>query len=99
MAAFQHWQAVKCFLTVLIPEAEHGYGHQDLIRVEARIVSVKIGHLGLLDRLDHVLGNELKRMGNPCQVLGSVEYERSARPEERTGLRTDYRSVLEFDRG
>ena len=54
--------------------------------MQTRIVAVQIIDLGLLDRLYHVLRNELYVMVNTGQMLCGIEYHRCTGTQQRRGL-------------
>ena len=67
--------------------------------MQAGIPSVQIVHLGLLDRGDHGLGDELDVMFDAGDVLEGIQEQGGAGAEQGTAFRGQDGAVLEFDGG
>ena len=65
--------------------------------MQARVVPVQEGHLGPLDGLYHLLGDELDRVVYAGEMLGGVEQERRAGAQQVAGLGGDYGAVTQLD--
>ena len=54
--------------------------------MQTRIIAVQIIHLGLLDRLNHVLRDQFYIMVYACQIFGCIQYQCGARPQQSCSL-------------
>ena len=99
LAAFELWQAFQGFLAVLVPEAEHGEGHQHLVGVQAWVPAMQVVHLGGLDRLNHGLWNEFHLMGYARDVFGGIQDQGGAGTEQVAGMGGDDGAVFQLDGG
>ena len=60
-------------------------------------MSMKIFHLGLLYRFDHLFWDESDMVRNSCDMFQSIQYQCCAWPEQRACAGSDDGSVLELD--
>ena len=84
LASSQQRQHGQCTPASVVGAAQEGECHEDLVGVQSRIASSEVLHLGLLDGLDEVLGNESHTVFYAGQVLGGIEQQGSAGAEQGT---------------
>ena len=76
LATLQQRETVHGLAAVLILGAEHREGHEDLVGVKPRVLAVEVVDLHLLNRCNHILGDELGAVVYPGEMLGRIEYQR-----------------------
>jgi len=86
LAAVEFRKTFKGLAAVFVEEREHRNGDEDLVRMEAGIMAVEIADLGLLDGLDHILGDELYLVVYAGEMLCGIENQRGGGAEQRAGL-------------
>ena len=82
LTSLQLRQLVKSLPAVLIMNAQHGNGDQNLICMESWIMPVQNAYFGLLDRLYHFFRNELDFMRYAGKMLGGIDYKCRARSQQ-----------------
>jgi hypothetical protein len=79
LTTIEQWQALKRLTTVLIRLTENSQSDKHLIRMQTRIVTMQHRGLHPLDRLNHLLRDQLQAMLNTSQVFNGIEDESSTR--------------------
>ncbi len=82
LAAVEFRELLEGTAAVVVGDAEHGEGDEDLIGVQAWVVAVEERHLCLLDRGYHLFRDELDAMRDAGEMLGGVQDQGCARSEE-----------------
>lgn len=82
LAAIELGQFLKGATAVLVVGGDYREGHEHFVSVKARVDAAQIGGLGVLDRLDHILGDEFDGVLDAGEVLDGVEYQRGARTQK-----------------
>ena len=78
LAALKLRKLGKGATAVFIAGGNDGEGHEDFISMQARFLTAEIVNLGELNRLDHLLRNELDTMVYYGKMLDGIEDERGA---------------------
>ena len=79
LATLELRQLLESAAAVLVVGAQHGERHKNLVGVQTRIAATQIVGLGVLNRLDDMLGNELHGVVDAGELLDGVEYQCRAR--------------------
>ena len=97
LAALEKRKRVKGLAAVLVIGAQDREGDQYLVRMQTRVLAVKVGDLGLLNRFDKPSGNKLRAVVDAGQMLGGLEEDRGAGTQKIRGLGGQDRPVRELD--
>ena len=66
--------------------------------MKTRIMTAEIINLGMLDRLNHRLRNQLQLVVDTSQMLGYIQDQCRTAPQQLTAVTADNRSILQFNR-
>ena len=82
---------------LLVVSAQQRQGNEYLVGMQAGIATAEVSGLGMLNRLYHVLRNQLDRVVDSGKILGGVEDKSRTRAEEFGAFGGDDSSVLKLD--
>ena len=65
--------------------------------MKTRIVTTEIIHLGMLDRLNHRLRNQLQFMVDACQLLGNIQEQGGTTAQQLAAMTADNGTILQLN--
>ena len=82
LTATQLWKLLESLATVFVVLGQYREGYEHFVGMQTRVVASEVVDLGVLDRLNHGLWDELCLVVDAGKMLGDVEKQGCATTKE-----------------